>query len=74
MSYLKTKDVAKYLNITGQTVRALVEKGDLAGVRVGGQLRIEEGALKSYIESQTSIGKDGCRAAATTGQDGWRQQ
>lgn len=51
MSFLKTRDVAKVLNITGQTVRALVEKGDLPGVRVGGQLRIDETALTRYIEA-----------------------
>ncbi len=57
MSFLKTRDVAKYLNVSGQTVRCLVEKGELTGVRVGGQLRIDDVALASYIAAQTNTGK-----------------
>lgn len=55
MSYLKTKDVAKLMNVSVQTIRTLAEKGDLEAVRVGCQLRIDEEAFRRYMHDHCNL-------------------
>jgi excisionase family DNA binding protein len=41
---------AERLNVDPTTVRALVEKGDIPTIRVGGRRMVEQAAVDAYIE------------------------
>lgn len=42
---------AQWLGVTGTTVRRLILRGDLAGVRVSpGRLLVEQAEIRAYIE------------------------
>ncbi|BEP14704.1 hypothetical protein acdb102_30150 [Acidothermaceae bacterium B102] len=49
--FLQLADVAEILNISSSQVYALVRKGDLAAVKIGGrgQWRVEASKLEDYI-------------------------
>lgn len=49
---LRLADVAELLNISSSQVYALVRRGDLKTVRIGGrnQIRVEPAALDAYLE------------------------
>lgn len=50
--FLQLADVAEILNISGSQVYALVRRGDLRAVKIGGrgQWRVEATELEAYIE------------------------
>ena len=50
--FLQLADVAEILNISGAQVYALVRRGDLRGIKIGGrgQWRVEASELEAYIE------------------------
>lgn len=50
--FLQLADVAEVLNISVNQVYALVRRGDLAAVKIGGrgQWRVEADQLEAYIE------------------------
>lgn len=44
------QEAAASLSVSTRTVRRMIDRGDLSCVRVGGQLRIEETAVRGFIE------------------------
>jgi excisionase family DNA binding protein len=51
--FLTLADVADILNISGAQVYALVRRGDLPGIKIGGrgQWRVESSQLEAYIKA-----------------------
>ena len=51
-TFLTLPDVAEALNISMSQTRALIQRGDLEGIQIGGrgQWRVEEAKLDEYIE------------------------
>lgn len=50
---LKTTDVCEILNVSPNTVKALIESGELTAIRVGHQYRFRKEDIAEYIERQT---------------------
>jgi len=50
--FLQLADVAEILNISAAQAYALVRRGDIRSIKIGGrgQWRVEASALESYIE------------------------
>jgi excisionase family DNA binding protein len=50
--FLQLADVAEVLNISGAQVYALVRRGELRAIKIGGrgQWRVESSELEAYIE------------------------
>jgi excisionase family DNA binding protein len=50
--FLQLADVAEILNISGAQVYALVRRGELRAIKIGGrgQWRVEASELEAYIE------------------------
>ena len=50
--FLQLADVAEVLNISGAQVYALVRRGDLKAIKIGGrgQWRVEASELEAYIQ------------------------
>lgn len=50
--FLTLPDVAESLNISMSQTRALINRGDLEGIQIGGrgQWRVEQGKLDEYID------------------------
>ena len=50
--FLQLADVAEVLNISGAQVYALVRRGELRAIKIGGrgQWRVEANELEAYIE------------------------
>ncbi len=50
--FLQLADVAEILNISGAQVYALVRRGDLRAIKIGGrgQWRVETSELEAYIQ------------------------
>lgn len=50
--FLQLSDVAEVLNISSAQVYALVRRGDLKAIKIGGrgQWRVEASALEEYIQ------------------------
>jgi excisionase family DNA binding protein len=57
--FLPLADVAEILNISVAQVYALVRRGDLPAIKIGGrgQWRVETSALEDYIEAAYSTTK-----------------
>jgi excisionase family DNA binding protein len=57
--FLPLADVAEILNISVAQVYALVRRGDLPAIKIGGrgQWRVETSALEGYIEAAYSTTK-----------------
>lgn len=51
---LKAAEVAKRLNATPPTVRAMLERGELRGIKVGRSWRVPESILNAFIMEQLS--------------------
>jgi excisionase family DNA binding protein len=49
---LTTEEVARYLNIEVITVRRLVQRGELAAYRIGGEYRFSEQDLQHFLDRQ----------------------
>ncbi|TLQ00308.1 helix-turn-helix domain-containing protein [Nesterenkonia salmonea] len=51
-TFLTLPDVAEALNISMSQTRALIQRGDLEGIQIGGrgQWRVEEAKLDEYID------------------------
>lgn len=47
--FIDTPTVAADLGVTTQTVRNMVRRGELRGVRIGGRLRIPVDAYENYL-------------------------
>lgn len=45
------EEVADILKVSPQTVRALIKRGEMKAVRVGGQIRIRQQDLDEYLNS-----------------------
>ena len=48
--FYSPKEVAKILNLSGETIRRKIKAGKIKGFRTGKQFRVSEEALKDYIE------------------------
>lgn len=50
--FLQLADVAEILNISGAQVYALVRRGELRAIKIGGrgQWRVEDSELEAYIQ------------------------
>ncbi|HCS53785.1 MAG TPA: hypothetical protein DIW81_19720 [Planctomycetaceae bacterium] len=51
--FLSPSQVAEYLSVCPRTVRELIVSGELTGVRIRGQYRIDSEELQNYIKQQT---------------------
>lgn len=51
---LKAADVAKRLNASPPTVRAMLERGELRGIKVGRAWRVPESILNAFVVEQLS--------------------
>jgi excisionase family DNA binding protein len=52
--FMRVSDVAKELNLSTQTVRTLIRRGDLAPAsRFGGQFLIPRASFENYLKSAT---------------------
>jgi excisionase family DNA binding protein len=58
--FLQLSDVAEVLNISAAQVYALVRRGDLVAIKIGGrgQWRVEETELDAYIKRSYAETKD----------------
>jgi excisionase family DNA binding protein len=58
--FLSLSDVSEVLNISAAQAYALVRRGDLPAIKIGGrgQWRIEASELEAYIERQYSQTRD----------------
>ncbi|MFD1825524.1 MULTISPECIES: helix-turn-helix domain-containing protein [Mumia] len=58
--FLRLSDVADILNVSERQVYALVRRGDLPAIRVGGRgvWRVESEALERYITDQYTATRD----------------
>lgn len=57
---MTVEQAAEYLQVHGNTVRALLNSGRLPGRRIGGQWRISQAALERFVqtpETATRAGK-----------------
>ena len=54
MKLLTLREIAESLQVSERTIRRLVNRGDLAGVKVGdrGQVRVKSEDLEAYLERQ----------------------
>lgn len=53
---LTLKEAGERLSVSSRTVDRLIKRGELAVVRVGGQLRIDPRAIETFIENNTEGG------------------
>lgn len=62
--FLTLLEVSEVLNISERQVYALVRRGDLVGIRIGGrgQWRVEHAQLEEYIQRQYTDTRDYIRA------------
>jgi excisionase family DNA binding protein len=51
--FLTVQETAELLNVSPDTVRTLVRRGDITGVKVGHQFRIAPDLLRSYLYANT---------------------
>jgi excisionase family DNA binding protein len=49
---LKVAEVAKRLRVDPRTVRRMIDRGDLRGVRVGRLYRVPVDALEAYLRGE----------------------
>lgn len=58
--FLSLSDVSEVLNISAAQAYALVRRGDLAAIKIGGrgQWRVEASELEAYIQRQYSETRD----------------
>lgn len=49
---LKVDEVAERLRVSPQTIRAMIERGDLHAVRVGRVIRIPVEALERFLKGE----------------------
>jgi excisionase family DNA binding protein len=58
--FLSLSDVSEILNISAAQAYALVRRGDLAAIKIGGrgQWRVEASELEAYIQRQYSQTRD----------------
>lgn len=58
--FLTLLEVSEVLNISERQVYALVRRGELVGIRIGGrgQWRVEHSQLEEYIQRQYSASRD----------------
>lgn len=58
--FLQLADVAEVLNTTSAQVYALVRRGDLPAIKIGGrgQWRVEASELEAYIERMYAEARD----------------
>lgn len=61
MPFLRRREVAKLLKVSGSTVSRLVQKGDLEAFRIGGRLRITTRSLEKF----TGVPLDGRSSAVS---------
>lgn len=53
-SFLTVQQTADLLHVSQDTVRTLVRRGDITGVRVGHQIRIAADLLREYLYNEAS--------------------
>ena len=53
-SYLSVEDVAKRFGVNATTVYRLVQRGALPALKLGGQWRVSEEMLQSWVMTQVS--------------------
>ena len=50
---LTPDDIANYLAVTPQTVTNLIRKGDLPGIKIGKQWRVDPDQFQRYLQRST---------------------
>lgn len=56
MQFYTVKEFAEMVKISEKTVTRYIKTGDLEAVKFGGQWRITETAVQSYIKNNSNIG------------------
>ena len=52
MTLLRISEAAKYSGISVNTLRTLIDKGEIKGKRIGGQRRVSEKELDRFMEEE----------------------
>lgn len=55
--YLKISEIAKQLRVSQQTVRALIDRGELPCTRIATCERILESDLKAYLDRNSAAAR-----------------
>lgn len=55
MGLLKTKEVASILRVSEGTVKNLIKKNKLKGIKVGSMYRIDDKDLEDFLKTKNSI-------------------
>jgi putative resolvase len=50
--YWSPKEIAERLHVAAQTVSRWIRQGKLKAIRVGGQWRVPDGAIKEFVERE----------------------
>lgn len=53
--YLKPTDLAREYGVVAQSIHRLIERGEIKGVRIGSQWRIDAESWDRYIGSQLNV-------------------
>lgn len=54
MTYHKPSEIAETLRVSTQTIRRLIDAGELPAVYIGRRARIASDALQRYLEQRTN--------------------
>jgi len=52
---LTVEDVARYLQFTPETVRAMVRRGELPAIKVSRQWRFQQEKIEAWIQTQRGV-------------------
>ena len=52
---LTLSQTAEKLQLTEETLRRLIKKGDFPGFKIGGSWRVDQKDLESYIEEKKTV-------------------
>lgn len=59
MELLTTAEVGRLLRVSQETVRAMLERGDLEGFRVGRVVRIRKASVQRILKDRGGSGEGG---------------
>lgn len=59
MQYIRTQTIAKMMDVSPDTVRDMISKGELEAVKFGGHWRVELASFKEYLKRRRSKGELG---------------
>lgn len=61
--WLRVRTVARTLSCDSKSIRRLIKKGELRGMRLGAEWRVEHASLDAYVRSNRVGFPEDCAAA-----------